>query len=196
MLSQNKAEIIGLLCAEGNYYDKRTSYWEYYKDRQKYYYKKNKRSVNIQFGNFDMSLLKHFQNLLNIEYNYTPKIEEDRVRICRRDVIKDLINYSDYGCLKWHVPQDIIKNKDLSIRFLRGYFEGDGCAKNKLVYCSSNIKGLYQVQLMLKKLGILFTLQGPYFRQGKENEYFVYIRRKSWKKFLKVINPKFKTKTL
>ena len=82
-ISSNKAEIIGFLCAEGNYYDKRISYWEYYKDRGKYYYKTNKRNVYIQFGNFHEGILKRFQKLVRLTYNYMPNINKDRIRICK-----------------------------------------------------------------------------------------------------------------
>ena len=195
MMSKYKAEIIGLLCAEGNYYDKRSSYFEYYKNKQKYYYKTKKRNVYIQFANFNLGLLDQFQNLIKLEYNYDVKIHEDRIRICKRDVINDLISYSDYGCLKWEVPSDIMNNNNLAIPFLRGYFEGDGCA-NKVRFSSSNIKGLIQVKKILDSLEITNTIQGPWMRLNREPNYELYIWKNSWNKFFEVIKPVFKTKTL
>lgn len=196
MINVNKAEIIGLLCAEGNYYDKRTSYFEYYKDRKKYYYKKNKRCVFIQFGNFDKRLLKRFQILVQKEYNYCPPINKDRVRICKRDVIKDLLNYSNYGCLLWDVPSEIMSSEELMCGFLRGYLEGDGSVKRKIRFSSANINGLKKVKYMLDSLGIKSGFNGPYIRKNKEPQYEINIYKESWEGFFVVVRPPFKTKIL
>ena len=197
MISEAKAEIIGLLCAEGNYYNKISSYWQFYKDRNKHYYMNNKRSVYIQFGNFDIRLLKKFQKLLLKEYNYSPKVEKDRVRICKRFIINNLLNYSNYGCLNWKVPFGVMYNRKIIPMFLRGYFEGDGCfCKNKIVFSSCNLRGLKQIKKLLYKLNIKSTIQGPFIRKNKKPSYFVYIKKESWKDFFRIIKPQFKSKPL
>ena len=116
-MNKNKAEIIGLLCAEGNYHNKVTRYWQYYSNRNKSYYV-NHRNMHIQFGNLNVKLLNKFHKLLQIEYSYFPKIYKDRIKICRRDIIKDLVKYSDYGTLKWHVPKEILNHKIFSSQML------------------------------------------------------------------------------
>ncbi len=193
MLTENKAEIIGLLCAEGNYYDRRISYLQYDKNRKKSYYRKNKRCVYIQFSNHDPRLLKRFKFLMEIKYKYSPNINKDRIRICNREVIRELISYSNYGCLNWRASSDFLNNKKLICRFLHGYFEGDGHFSNKkIVFSSSNIIGLKQVKVLLNKLDINTTLQGPFIRENKKNSYHLYIKRKSTNKFSKFVQPIFK----
>ncbi len=195
MFSQNKAEIVGFLCAEGNYYNKFSDYLQYYPNRGKNgkHYKIHKRNIYIQFANFNQKILKRFYNLLEAEYNYSPRIYSDRIKICRRDIIRDLIKCSNYGCLKWSIPKEIKNNTNLAIRFLYGYFEGDGCSReNKIVFSSSNFNGLKQVRTLLDKLSINNTLQGPYFRKNREPEYFVYIKRDSWDRFFNIIKPNSK----
>ncbi|MEK6937355.1 MAG: LAGLIDADG family homing endonuclease [Nanoarchaeota archaeon] len=191
MITLEKAEIIGLLCAEGNYYDRRLSYWEHYKNCGKDYFKSNKRCVYIQFSNFNLDLLKRFQDLVFLEYAYLPNINKDRVRICKRKIIKDLLNYSNYGCLNWKIPKEIMKNKGLSPSFLRGYFEGDGCASN-FTFGSSNLKGLRQVQKVLFNLNIDNSLYGPEIRKDFEPYYKVYIKKRSCNLFLKIVKPIYK----
>ncbi len=189
----NKAEVIGLLCAEGNYYDERSSYFQYYPERKKSYFKRNKRTVYIQFANFDEKLLKRFQHLIKKVYGYSPRLNSDRVRICRRKAITDLLKFTNYGCLNWKMPPQILKNKNLLSRFIKGYFEGDGShCKNKICFSSSNYKGLTQVKKGLEILKIKSSLYGPYQRRGKEKEYLLQLRRESWDRFLTIIKPRYK----
>ena len=84
-------------------------------------------------------------------------------------------------------------NKLFAIKFLYSYFEGDGCSReNKIVFSSSNVRGLKQVIILLNKLNIKNTLQGPYFRKKRLPSYHVYIRACSWDLFFNIIKPLYK----
>jgi len=137
--SPAKAEIIGLLCAEGSYYNSFKDCWLYYPDRNKYYFRKNKQTVYIQFANFDLKLLNHFKELIHEIYNYNVSVCSDRIRICKRDIIKDLLKYTDYGHLKWKVPINVLKgNEDVKIKFIRGFFDGEGTTSTTVRMFSTN----------------------------------------------------------
>mgnify|MGYP001589606888 CR=1 FL=1 len=183
------AEIIGLLCAEGSYHNYSKKYWEYYKDRNKHYFR-NRKTVYIQFANYDKKLLAHFRGLIKRVYNYDASLSWDRIRICKRRVIKNLLNYTKYGHLKWKIPKDIINgSKIIKIRFLRGYFDGDGTAVNSMGFFSTNKKSLKKVSMILKSLSVENTFNGPIIRKDRKPSYYIYIRRKHQEKFLKMINP-------
>ena len=188
-ISPEIAEIIGLLCAEGSYHKYSKKYWEYYNNRDKYYFRK-RNTVYIQFANYDKKLLIQFKNLVKKAYNYEASSSWDRIRICKRNVIKDLLKYTDYGHLKWKVPKEIINNNDkVKIRFLRGYFDGDGTISNTTRIFSNNKKSLKKVGVILNSLSIKNTFNGPIIRRNREPSYYIYIRRKDQNKFLRMIKP-------
>ncbi|MEM5782533.1 MAG: hypothetical protein QXD43_05055, partial [Candidatus Aenigmatarchaeota archaeon] len=68
-----KAEILGLLCSDGNYRKYKTEFIEFDKRRNKHYKRKQIKRI-IEFANTDIKLLQRFRNLLNIVYNYKPNI--------------------------------------------------------------------------------------------------------------------------
>ena len=189
-ITPEKAEIIGLLCAEGSYQEYFNSGWEYYRNRKKYYFRNKKRSVYLQFANYDKKLLYHFKKLIMKIYSYNAPISFDRVRIFKRDVIKDLLRYTLYGHLRWNVPKEVIKGiRKVKIKFIRGYFDGDGTASNTIRIFSNNKDALKQVSSLLNSLFIETTFNGPIIRKNREPSYYIYVRRKNQKKFLDLINP-------
>jgi len=71
-LNPEKAEILGLLCAEGSHYSYITVYNEFFKNRGRYY--TLIRNVEaVEFTNLDDKLLQHFRNLMLKIYNYAPR---------------------------------------------------------------------------------------------------------------------------
>jgi hypothetical protein len=166
--SCDKAEIIGLLCSEGSFTKSMSRYYVYNRKRNGIYLK-NKFTKYIQFANSDYKLLVHFRNLIKREYNYSVNIEKDRIRICKRFIIKDLLKYSDYGHLKWNVPSQIFGGSvNIKISFLRGYFDGDGTSSSIARFFSTNKFGLLNVSVLLDNLQVRHTFQGPILKEGKK----------------------------
>ena len=188
--SPEKAEIIGLLCAEGSYYNSFTDCWLYYPNRDKSYFRKNKQTTYIQFANFDINLLNHFKNLVYEVYNYNASFSSDRIRICNRNVIKDLLKYTDYGHLKCKVPVNVLKgDNDVKIRFIRGFFDGEGTTSTTVRMFSTNERGLRNISLLLEQLNIKNTFNGPCYKEGRKPYFYIYIRKCDENKFLSMINP-------
>jgi hypothetical protein len=68
-ITPEKAEILGLLCAEGNYRGYISIYFEKNRKRKAVYLRECWKEI-IEFSNTDISLLNHFVNLLFKEYGY------------------------------------------------------------------------------------------------------------------------------
>ena len=113
-LNPEKAEILGLLCAEGSYYNYLSVCNEFFKNRGKYY-TIIKMIEAIEFTNLDWQLLTHFRNLMFSVYNYAPGTTgvktSLKIRIKRKTIIEDLIKFTEFGCMKWKVPKELLKNE-------------------------------------------------------------------------------------
>ena len=102
-LSPEKAEILGLLCAEGTHYQYITQYFGFFKNRGKggKYYLRTQYIEAIEFTNLDDHLLRHFRKLMLRVYKYAPKPTgvktSIKIRIKKKYVIKDLLKYTDLG---------------------------------------------------------------------------------------------------
>lgn len=200
--SGDLAEIIGLLCAEGNYREYYATYNEYDKRRRNVYLRKNVRIRILEFSNKDRKLINHFLNLLKEEFKYNPKINQAkkgvlRVFITKRNIMDSILKYTSLGCDKWNVPHGVLLGfNNIKKRFIRGYFYGDGSigktADNnvRIRFTSINFFGISLVSRMLEDIGILNNLNGPYFRPRHRPCYEIQIRRNSNQKFINdVIGP-------
>ena len=191
-ISQNKAEILGLLCSEGSNIITTSKYWEYNSIRKKKYFK-NRTKNYVQFANYNPKLLDYFRELVEIEYNYKASKSWDRIRICKKTVTKEIIKYTNLGHLKWDVPECIMKGESyVKARFIKGFFEGDGTMSRQIIIYSTNKKGLEKISLILNDLKIKSTLNETKLRPKRKPFYYIYIREQSRDRFLEVINPKFK----
>lgn len=162
-ITPEKSEIIGLLCAEGTHFTYTSRYFEFQRKRNTSYFRV-KKSERVEFTNTDMNLLQHFRNLMNTVYNYAPKATGTynplnlKIRILKKGVINDILNYTDIGCTKWNIPNMILGGNDIvKIAFIRGYFYGDGSFSEKykvISFTSINENALRQVSTVLKSLGI------------------------------------------
>ncbi len=188
--SEELAEILGLLCAEGCYVNTRTTYWEFDKERGKKYLKKNKLQRRIEFGNKNQILLNHFVSLLEKEFSYSPKPGKDRVRICKRNIIDAILSFTEIGHLNWKVPKNILKGDlNLKRKFLRGFFEGDGTISNRIRLFSTNYSGLKQVSLLLEDLRIIHKFKENKVTGNRKPCFEIYIFENQRESFLKEIKP-------
>ena len=198
-MNGNLAEILGLLCAEGNYREFYANYKEFDKRRNKSYLRKNKRERILEFSNKNKKLINRFLDLLKIEFSYSPKIykaKKEVLRICitKWDIIDCILNFTSIGCDKWFVPKNIL-NGDAEIKkcFIRGYFMGDGSigkiGKNRLRLrlTSINYQGISNISKMLISIGIRNNLNGPYFRKNQRAYYEILIRSVSNQRFINEI---------
>jgi len=184
-LTKEKAEIIGLLCAEGCDFDRDQLYYEYDYRRNNTYRRIYKES-RIEFSNLNKTLQNHFQHLMWIVYKYKPTLTGNgNMKIYRKNIINDLRSYTRFGSHKWNVPNSIMSsNSDIiKLYFCRGYFDGDGSVniKRKEIEADSvNGSALENVQELLRSTDISSRLK------HYKNRSRIMIR--DLKKFYKVAN--------
>ncbi|MBI2542567.1 MAG: hypothetical protein HYW24_00045 [Candidatus Aenigmarchaeota archaeon] len=165
MLTKEKAEILGLLCAEGTHYEYVSVETKFDKRRGKYYTHSRIRE-QIEFGNLNKLLLKHFQYLLINVYKYPTKITgiptSLKIHITKKDIMKDLLKYTDFNSDRWSVPNEVLTGSlEIKAAFIRGLYEGDGTklqfANKTTPYVDFHMKnptGLDSVAILLKSLGV------------------------------------------
>jgi intein/homing endonuclease len=188
---EDLAEVLGFLCAEGCYVNSISNYWGFDKRRKTQRYYKNKRQIYIEFANIDLTILSHFRSLLESVYDYSPSIAKDRIRICRRDIIRALLFYTQIDHMYWRVPI-AVRGGSSSVKcaFVRGFFEGDGSvSKGYIRFSSANNVGLQAVSSLLFDLGVDHSLNGPYLRKGRKAAYEIYVYQRSKDTFLKKVKP-------
>ena len=188
-ISKPFSELLGFLCAEGHHKISYSSYWG--KERGKPRFYRNHKSECIEFFSKDKNLLKHYQKIIYEIFGYNPNITKDnKIHICRRKPISIITKYTEIGHLKWKVPDLILKSKqEIKIAFLKGYFEGDGTASNRIRMFSTNKSGLNQVSLILDDLKIKHTWQGPILKENRKPSYILQISQKSRERFLNLLKP-------
>ena len=170
-ISVELAEILGLLCAEGSHIVSYSSYWE--KNRGVMRFRRNKKSERIEFYNKDKKLLIHYNQLLlkefGIQHNET---KHGKINIGNRKVISEIIQHTKLGHLSWSVPSSVIQsNKIVKLRFVRGFFDGDGTAINVARFFSTNKKGLGQISQLLFDLNYKHTIQRPVIKPNRKPHY-------------------------
>ncbi|MBR9682860.1 MAG: hypothetical protein GOV02_04240 [Candidatus Aenigmarchaeota archaeon] len=202
-LTIKKSEILGLLCAEGCHCFYTTEYNEFDNRPNRMYWRRRKRRrESLEFGNNDPRLLNHFIKLLEDVYNYKRRAtgvkRAMRIVIGKRNVMNDLLSFSDFGSSKWSVSKEV-KASGIRIKsaFIRGLYEGDGThvyypTRNKKPYIDfhmNNGKGLKEVMEILKSINIKCTLK----YSKAEDMYRLIIRgNEDVKRFRRIVKPKFK----
>jgi len=197
MLSK-KANIIGLLCSDGNYREYVSRYIEFDKKRNKYYNRVQNKRI-MEFANTNILLLQKFQELLNFVYGYKPNIifsnnRTYRVCIVKKYVIDDILRYVVLGNNKWYVPKFVMEGNDaVKLGFIQGYFDGDGSIDlnqgkyTRVRFGSINLNGLKQLKKILEDLKMECSLNGPYKRIGKKDAYEILLKRKGTERFINLI---------
>ncbi len=189
-MTNELAEILGLLCSEGCHVVSYSNYWE--KDREKLRYRSNKKSERIEFYNKDEKLLFHYSTLLFKEFGIiTKKTKFGKINIGNRAIIKAITEYTHLGHLKWQVPALVINgSKKVKISFLRGFFDGDGTVSNNNIRIfSTNKTGLIQIMSVLNDLKFEHSLRGPELKADRKPLYYLRILSKARERFLKQVNP-------
>lgn len=111
--------------------------------------------------------------------------------------MSDLLNFSDFGCMKWKVPNKIFKSdENTKASFIRGLYEGDGTRLQKvkgdcyfIAFSMKNRKGLDQLRRLLNGLGISTRYWKDY---TNDLERLVVYGAEDVIRFKNVIKPKFK----
>ncbi|MEM5793974.1 MAG: LAGLIDADG family homing endonuclease [Candidatus Aenigmatarchaeota archaeon] len=198
-LTVEKAELIGLLCADGTHYHYISIYNRFYPKRGKYYTTISPKE-QIEFGNLNIKLLKHFQKLLKIAYNYHPKItgtpKSLKIHISKKNIIKDLLQYTDFGSEKWKVPKEIKEGPfDVKAAFIRGVYEGDGVklqtskyGKPYLFFEMKNKPSLEDLKKLLQDIGINARIN----KNSNGMTRLIVYGFENITKFKKFIKPKYK----
>lgn len=201
MITAEKAELVGFLCAEGCYYKYISKGWEFDKRRNNSYFRIKHNEV-LQMGNNNLKIQRRFLFLLNKIYGYEIKFygkpNSMRCTIKRKDVIKDLMQYSKtYNSFGWRLHKSIISgSKHVKLGFLRGFFDGDGSisltTKNryKIRFFSVNLKELKKVQKITNSLGMRSKIYGPYWgKSSKTGIYELTLISKDAIDFVSAVNP-------
>ena len=105
--------------------------------------------------------------------------------ICSNSNLCALIDWFDCGkgALNKKVPKDVLKSPQWAqVAFLRGYFDGDGCAtKRSTVHCDSISEKLIKtIQIMLLNFGI-FSRRMKSDRLSESKNYNIYGNYPSWR---------------
>jgi DNA-binding transcriptional regulator WhiA len=207
MISSTKAEILGLICSDGNYRKYKTTFKEFDKRRNKTYIRHQRKRI-IEFANTDKYLLKHFIELLKNEYDYGPNITISnknvfRVCITKNFVIDDLLKDAKFGTLNWIVPNDVLFSvKKVQSAFLRGFFDGDGSVDfadkkiPRIRITSQNLNGLMQLKKILNNLEINANINGPYKYVTRNSIYELLLETRSVIRFIKLIKSNHSKKRL
>ena len=183
------SEILGLLCAEGSYILQFSSYWGNDKGKKRFY--KNHKSERIEFYNKDLKLLTRMQNLLLKEFNYSPKItKRNKLNICKRDIIKNILSQTILDCLSWKVPLSVKhSDKNGKISFIRGFFDGDGTASKSIRFFSINYSGLNEIFKLLKDLNFNPYFEKPQIKKKRKPLYSLRISNTEKESFINLIKP-------
>jgi len=90
----------------------------------------------------------------------------------------------------WKVPESVMKGtRTTKLRFLRGFFEGDGTISNRIRFFSTNLNGLKQISFLLNQLEIKNKINGPIIKRERKPFYEVYIYQSERERFLNKLEP-------
>jgi len=159
LLNPEKAEILGALFGDKRRFKIRKRYGVY----KGYDYSKYLRgSLEISLGK-DKQWGYHLSELFFKSYGVRGSVykhEEWTLAVESTRVVKDLAQYYSlsWDCYSWRIPEIILDSDDMvKRRLLRGYFDAEGYSK-RMPRCveavSVNKKGLSDMQLLLKSIGI------------------------------------------
>ena len=164
-----KAELLGLLAAEGNEYHYSRRYARFLANRGPAgkWYLINYRQQAVEFTNVELALQLRVYQLLVMTYDGQKAAfgSRYRIRIRRKAIVTDLLRHTRLGCLEWRVPPEVMRSNYDHVKgaWCRGFADGEGTIRaSEINLPSTNLRGLRQVQQLLKSLEIGSKLRGPY----------------------------------
>jgi len=105
-------------------------------------------------------------------------------------MIKAILHNTNLSCTDWQVPTTIQESsKDIKIRFLRGFFDGDGTSSKSCRFFSINKKGLTQISNLLDDIEINHYFEKPFLKKGRKPLYSIRIPSKDKENFLSILKP-------
>ncbi|MBI2923064.1 MAG: hypothetical protein HYY18_18570 [Planctomycetes bacterium] len=125
---------------------------------------------------------------------YRAKTKAFTFQIKSREIYDDLLRCFE-GALprtfSWRVPGCVSAARD-SVRcaFLRGFVDSEGClvaGRGTINISSSNLPGIEDIQELLEDLGFATKLYSTLNRQRGTTSYHVQVRRRSLRRFLRMI---------
>ena len=165
----------------------------------------------IRFYPDDLKLGKIFKDIFLELYGKELKINKNKklygdcyyLRTNSKKAHKHLNSLSNFGSLDWKVPDFILKNNDLIIKWLKAYFDCEAYVNpnGKIIQVQSvNKTGLYQIKDLLDSLSIQSKIY-EYERKNKNwntNYILCIMGKKNIKNFHDIIgfNHTEKSKTL
>lgn len=147
------------------------------------YYNTSKELVNEFICDFDKAFGRKCQ--------YRSKYHE--VRISGTKNIIKMMELDGKNSYNWNIPNFILNShKRIICNWLRAFFDDEGHVpknRNSIIITSVNIDGLKQISDMLKKVGIVSRLRGPY-KSDKERKHKDFWRLIIPKKYLSIYHNK------
>lgn len=144
----------------------------------------------IEYDNNCKELLEEFKRDVNIAFNRNPSIRKNRIEMKGAKWIVNKLNLIGKNSYTWYIPKFITNSsKKVTCSWLRAFFDDEAHvskSQKRIVLNIVNKNGLKQIQDLLKKLGILSKLHGPY-KYKKFQSYHLNIYRDSLKKYANLI---------
>ena len=153
-ISQNFAELLGYYTADGSYCKS----------------SKNSYRVNLVFNKTEKYLAERVKEIVGLELNKNSSISKrENTFVVRFSIDKktkeELFDECGKGAKNKHIPNSILRNKNLSIlkSFLYGYWKGDGCfVKNDVTsfisFTTMSERLSFELQSAFARFGILTTI--------------------------------------
>ena len=145
----------------------------------------------VKLNNKDRAFIEEFKEachelgLTYQERTETSGLGKELIKVKVRSTLLYLL-IKHYKIFITEAPDSLQRN------FLRGITLGDGYIGQKIYLYNTDLELLKTIGTLLTKLGIKWTLQGPYKPAktlGKKPRYRINICKTSWQHFLKAINP-------
>lgn len=153
-INQNFAELLGYYTADGSYCKG----------------SKNSYRVNLVFNKTEKYLAERVKEIVGLELNKNSSISKrENTFVVRFSIDKktkeDFFDECGKGAKNKHIPNSILRNKNLSIlkSFLYGYWKGDGCfVKNGITsfisFTTMSERLSFELQSAFARFGILTTI--------------------------------------
>ncbi|HKZ45641.1 MAG TPA: LAGLIDADG family homing endonuclease [archaeon] len=144
MITKEKAYLLGVMCGDG--------YLGIFNRKD--------RRFRVRLAVRDKDFAEEFARCLENEYDFKPcfYFYDSRwwVETSKSKVAQDLLKMGPFSRFSWKVSSNMFSEKtEIKCSFLRGFFDSEGFANDKMIgCCSANKEGLIQVVRLLESIGI------------------------------------------